>query len=1750
MKSKLSYLLGISCLLVSISTQARNGSSLPQGNLNINLKEVNGLQDKFFEKKLISKPEYTTNTYVGNFQTAFAITLPKNEFLPDGLWFDYDSNTTQNVGFGVGFGPRIPKLSFVDGKILFRSKTSNELIEVSQLGPISKRLQLLSSVLGKNLAVKKAYRLKDEEDFSLFLNTQDGYLQLLPNGTSYLYNQSGQLIKMILINQKVLELSYFDNRLVELKSQTDKWGVQLTFKENEAQIKYVDGKFVLVPRGLNVINVKQAQTVRSYRFQYRDDLLISVKKDGALLDIFKADYKLQTGKVSQVFFSGKDSANQNVVFKNYDKTAELASVSSSDDKQIVQIDINGDFVTDEVTFQSVPDLAEKTKMFQKFFAGVKESQCDERCSVYTNPVKFKNAVTNYQNYLNSSKYNLKIRLGRFSNKVYELEVDPSLDMSIDMNSIGVFKVLGDDFDKLSVQFDQKYSPRFMDLNNDGKKDLVLCSNDEEKTFVENNQKQDLLVQSVFNLLNKPSADNIFKYNGKKPIVYLLKTDEKKIAELSVDNKSDLYHIPGVSFWEKKSAEFNCHSQSMMVDYNGDGINDLLTGKTVYLLGANLEVQSQVLTDEELKKLFNLSDITEESLARARYGLIDVKGNGVMEAYLANNYYIQPTDRTIHILSDDKDTIIERPSNVALLTSMESSFGGKVKVDYQYVEGAYVVKKIVHNVGSIDQNDWEESFSYEGSRWHVQKNIFLGFKKSTVTKKITSNKTKKAMSLVDQKVLEFDLDNQNGPVFYFQRARKAGRVINEKVVTNGQVEKETINRFTDHMFSNGRSFSYIASQTITTKGSLPLEVSRELNNFKFDIPLAFKEFKKTGNQSSLSLTESTINEMYLVRETMNKVTNQNGEERITEQNLWDELGRLKSRTTPAVVENFFYDSYGRVVSYKTSNGVSHLYTYKEASPLVESVAINDLKTSYNYTDVENLHEQVVIDGSSDVFNLRYTTDGILTKVSRGNQSIFQVKLGNGKIVESTILDEKFKLQLDGFGRIVSRTKMGEEDNLVQFKKSMDDQDRPLVEFSPFFEESTQPGHVVERKYDGLGNVAQEIVTDDLGNKLSEFNLSKSLCLKKQTEIGFIQVYCNNGFGDLVSSSIPNEASAFDYGFSGEIIAINPFQHSYTRNTNGDITNSVSKDWGAFSRVFDYTRNTVSYEDGVIELKTPYGEFKGYSNGLNTDSSVFMEAAYNKQLLSTLTVQAGARKYLQTYQYNDSRALVNKTEFNTSWAFKLDSFDRVNQEVIKDTKNSYELNYVRTNGVLTEIAPYVKNIVYSPTMKPILVEYSNGSSTEYVYGPRGELISTSLTNGMNVLYNAVNEYRSDLKLVSQSVLVNGKLQRDVFNYSYDNQFELTSKTNAKPSLRDSRGQVRAIGGVELGYHHLNLIKMSSSGQSITNFYGENNHFFGSCDNLKNCFFKLSPNEVELNGELQKLIEVSGVPVGVLYKGNFYPAIIDHRLAVIGLLNTDGSAMKFLRHQDAWGNLENVTGDRAFEKQIAFGYARLMQNPLVEQMTKAKFYFSGTRVYSPEIGEWMSPDSTVVWNPEKLVNNPGNWEPFKYANNDPLNLLDEDGRFVTLGTAVAGGVVGAITGMIHAKATDGDMEKAALTGFFTGVAFGSGAGLVGGVASWAAKTSVVGIFTFTGNLFGQALGGNVSVGDAFFSAAFAPLNLLYGKLFSTVPGLIGEFAASSSYLSVDLLATFSYEKVFKTKKTEVSTFNNNYSFGNYNLKSSYAK
>lgn len=1605
MKTSIAFLFGI----ISLSVLADPGErppkpvgSAPVLNIDFNTSiagQVNSLQNTFFEKKIVHKPAYFVNTYVGNFQTSFTIDLPKNDFFSKGLVFNYNSGMNQNLGYGVGFSLNLPKIILKNKKYYFKSSSPNELVEVKNDISITGRIAKIESALNKKIIIKKYFRLKDEENFSLFVEHQEGILQLMLDGQSNYFDKEGNLVTKISPSGRVMTLSFEDQRLISISSPSEKWQMAISYRETETEYKYIDGQFVRVPKGINDIIVRQNLSSRSYSFTYQGNLLTNVKKEGALHVVFNAEYKTQQGKVTQEPFLDREIGKKAILFKNKDKTVQFEKIIENSGKSTFELDLNGDFITDEVTLRTSEDEGTVKKAYEQFRQeALKGSDCDEeRCRM--NAAKWETVKNRLSAFLNSQKMNVSVRLGIFSNGQYQLQSDPSLSMSFDISLIGSFRVYSNERSQLTSQFNQVRTFRFLDINNDGKKDLILFNNDEEKKFVEANQDQDITVLSAFNFVNRPQEDNIFKFKGSEPIAFLFKTDEVKLASLPVKEKEDIYFIPNVSFWERSYPGIKINSQSMVFDYNKDGYSDIMTGRTVYLLGDNNEIRTKELTDNELKALFNISNLTVADLKRTHYGLIDMDGDGVWETYIASNSYVHPIDRRLHILTGDLDIAAERPSDTPVIVSLKSTYGGLVKVDYQYTDGAYVVKKVSHILDDINQNNWEEEYSYEGSRWHTQKNIFLGFKKSSVVTKLFSNRDKKLIGSKKTRVSEYDLDDQNGPVFYLSRARYAGRVLNEKKFSGMNLEKEVKSNYINHVFPGYRSFSFLSKQVIHEIGKNDLTIQSGLPAYQYDIPTKERTRNESNGKSELSIIEKKIIDgMYLLKNTILTKANHLGEIRLLEKNFYNSSGFLIEKRAPVFTENFYYDDLGRMTYWHKSNGEKQTYEYIGSTNLAAAVTTNDLKINYAYTDIENNISQFQIDEASDKYNLNYTTDSILMQALKNGLVIFEQKMTGKKQFDAVVLDEKYQLKLDSFGRVASKTQFGDGDNLVLFERSYNEVDLPIQEYGPSFENTAFPFYAIETSYDSLGEVTYERKTDDQGEEIAEFSISKGLCSEKVTEIGFKEVLCKYGDGQVYSTYIPNEQAQFSYGFGKEIIGVQPFGITYIRNSNGDITKSLSSAWGNYSRFFDYSKNKIIYDSGVVEVFRPSGELQAFSNGLSESANFEMQLDYKKDLLRSINLTIGELKNNHYYQYNSSRVLVEKREFNTKWSYHLDSFDRVLTETIKDSRNSYSLNYARTNGLVTSVAPYISSISYSPLKKPSYIEFANGLTLELIYGPRGELLNYSMTKGAIVYYSANYNYRSDLKLVEQSVLTNSKLDVEISNYSYNNKFELAESPKLKNIQRDERGQVEKLGNASFSYHHGNLIKISTANQEITNFYANNNRFVGSLSNHDESFYRISADEVEVNGELQRLIVIEGIPVGLLHRGSFYPVIVDQKLSVVGLIEETGSGIKFLRTFDEWGNLTQVLGDQKIEQTVAFSYAGLLQNPLVDKIISKKVYFSETRVYSPELGQWLSTDSTVFWNPEVLVSIPGNWNPLLYANGDPVNFTDKSGRFVPVAIPAA--------------------------------------------------------------------------------------------------------------------------------------------------------
>jgi hypothetical protein len=92
-------------------------------------------------------------------------------------------------------------------------------------------------------------------------------------------------------------------------------------------------------------------------------------------------------------------------------------------------------------------------------------------------------------------------------------------------------------------------------------------------------------------------------------------------------------------------------------------------------------------------------------------------------------------------------------------------------------------------------------------------------------------------------------------------------------------------------------------------------------------------------------------------------------------------------------------------------------------------------------------------------------------------------------------------------------------------------------------------------------------------------------------------------------------------------------------------------------------------------------------------------------------------------------------------------------------------------------------------------------------------------------------------------------------------------------------------------------------------------------------------------------------------------------------------------------------------------------------------------------MTIDPLVMWNPDALIDKPGNWHATRYAGNDPMNLVDTSGQsaMIASGMIFGSAIVGGATAGLTAYALGADTKTIKIVaeiGVIAGIAtFGGG-------------------------------------------------------------------------------------------------------------------
>jgi hypothetical protein len=200
---------------------------------------------------------------------------------------------------------------------------------------------------------------------------------------------------------------------------------------------------------------------------------------------------------------------------------------------------------------------------------------------------------------------------------------------------------------------------------------------------------------------------------------------------------------------------------------------------------------------------------------------------------------------------------------------------------------------------------------------------------------------------------------------------------------------------------------------------------------------------------------------------------------------------------------------------------------------------------------------------------------------------------------------------------------------------------------------------------------------------------------------------------------------------------------------------------------------------------------------------------------------------------------------------------------------------------------------------------------------------------------------------------------------------------------------------------------------------------------------------------------------------------------------------------------------------------------------------------VGIWQEADNLVKWNPNSLLNAPGNWNPLVYAANDPVNFVDPSGRIGLPAAMILGGAAMGFGSVVGQRLLDGNYRNARsafTSGFMAGMSSMLFGGVGGAIISAGGKIGLLTplhinpVTSFIGGLIGLAVDNLISFSSAFGKESMT--NNLPGNISNSHNVNIDEFSSNNLKIRgavFDKSGILNYRAPLNP---------DNYSFGNFNF------
>lgn len=595
--------------------------------------------------------------------------------------------------------------------------------------------------------------------------------------------------------------------------------------------------------------------------------------------------------------------------------------------------------------------------------------------------------------------------------------------------------------------------------------------------------------------------------------------------------------------------------------------------------------------------------------------------------------------------------------------------------------------------------------------------------------------------------------------------------------------------------------------------------------------------------------------------------------------------------------------------------------------------------------------------------------------------------------------------DGFGRSIMQKKSGPSSQTIATLTTYDGRGAVSSNSFPYFDGKETPRNTTFI-HDSLGRVTQVSKTDMTIVKSCysypvAVTIDENAHRKRQTfdiygQIAKVEEY-QGVYGDCTTDvGTPDATTNYTYDIIGNLISV--------QNTNQNLTtmsyDSLGRkyymsdpDMGVWHYFYDANGNLTLQSDANGQ-STAFGYdglnrvvWKDYGANNSHEMTYTYDEPTSKYPIGRLTSMADLSSTISTkYYYNDYRTMnttrtIDGTPYSTTTTYdglnRMTSLIYPDQEAVSYTYDAISGNLSKVSSPATTYATYSG---YNALGQPGNITLGNGVATNYTYDTYTNRLHSVLTTppGQASIVNLTYDYDNKgniahiYDLVSPSVSLTAQAQ----NYSkYPGKVHAFGPTGQN-FLFDPNGNMTADGQRTITYNYDNMP------QDILNSKGKTTFVY---DGNGNRVKKISP--VTTTTYIGNLFEC--------ITGNHCAKYIFAGKTRIAFKDENGTSYY---HADHLGSTRAVTGSLGSlkEKIVYYPFGGVLSDTGsigVNHMFTAQeldyetnLYNYGARLYDPDSGRFMSPD-TIVPNP----GNPQSLNRYGYVLNNPMRYIDPTGHSI---------------------------------------------------------------------------------------------------------------------------------------------------------------